>query len=461
MIMNLSSLKMKKRHWDRLLNEIKDQKIVPVIGPELLQVKVNGKQCELYEFVANKLIEELELDEFDFQEPISVSDVAFAFRQIDGDLLDVYYQVGEILRCQEWEAPAPLKKLAEISHFDLFISTTPDNLLAQAINEIRFDGRKETLELSYSPRTELADIPDDYHPSPKSGPIVYQLLGNADMPPDFMVTEDDLLDYVHRLQGYDQRPDNLFDTLSQRSIAWIGVSFPDWLIRFLLCSTSKDALFGSFGVRGYVADRHTRNDGKLLSFLNRNNSLLYTSGEAVDFVEELNEKWFERFGETIQKLPEIPIEDEFPKNGVFISYASEDREAAVRLRKLFTDQKIHAWFDDKDLKGGDLWEEVIRSNIEKCSIFIPLLSQHTLTIDRRYFRMEWNCAIREQEVRSSSYPFIQPLLIDDVAPDHDLVPREFRARHWTRLTGDEADIDIIHRAQQIIRNLSRQQRRNV
>jgi len=463
-----NSLKMKKRHWDRLLDEIKDHKITPVIGPELLRVEIDGKKWELYDYVARKLIEELELEDFEFDEQITVSEVAFAFKQVEGDLLDVYYMVGQILRNIDCSIPDSLLKLAEMSHFDLFITTTPDHLLRKALDEVRFEGKEQTRNIAYSPSIELSDVEDDYEPKPMFRPVVLQLLGNANLAPNFMVTEDDLLDYVNRLQGHDHRPENLLDVLGPRSLAWIGVSFPDWLIRFLLCSTKRDALFGSYGVRGYVADRHTRHDEKLLSFLSRNNSLVYTNGESCEFISELHEKWKERFGnDDVGDPPSLATSPapkrsaaEFPKNGVFISYAHEDKEAAQQIKKLFEEHNIHAWIDNEQLESGDRWEEVIRRNIERCSIFVPIISHNTATIERRYFRMEWNCAIREQEVRASGYPFIQPLLVDSISPDDETVPREFRERHWTQCNNGVPGQEFFEKAKQTIRNLSRQQRKS-
>ena len=49
--------------------------------------------------------------------------------------------------------PAPgdaLRDLAAIDDLRLFVSTTPDRLLAKAVNEVRFHGSAETREVSFS-----------------------------------------------------------------------------------------------------------------------------------------------------------------------------------------------------------------------------------------------------------------------------------------------------------------------
>ena len=56
--------------------------------------------------------------------------------------------------------PAPgdaLRDLAAIYDLRLFVSTTPDRLLAQAVNEVRFQGRPATRELSFSPNQSTSE----------------------------------------------------------------------------------------------------------------------------------------------------------------------------------------------------------------------------------------------------------------------------------------------------------------
>lgn len=455
---------MKKVHWNRLLNEIKDQRVVPVIGKEFLEVDFNNTKVSFYDKVTLELAEELEVEpDASKSGALKLNDVAFAFLDQGGDLLDVSYQIAEIVRNLSESIPDSLRKLAEIRHFDLFISTTPDSLLKFAIDSVRFDGDDTTIELAYSPTTELADLPDNYAPGQHTDPIVYQLFGNVSFAPDFVVTDDDLLKYVSALQSHDHRPDNLLDALHSRSLAWMGTSYPDWLIRFLLCSAKAESLFVTKAVRGYVADQQISQDHSLRRFFNRHRAVIYDSGDAVSFIDELHGRWKERFGnskndETAALSTEGEVEP-FPRNGVFVSYASEDLAAARTLREAISEFGIKVWMDKHDLAGGDRWEQTIRENIESCSLFLPLISRNTETPERRYFRMEWNHAIREEEVRPPTYPFIQPIVIDDTDFASEYLPREFRQRHAKRFPAGRPDSDFLERVKLLIRDLSRQQRR--
>jgi hypothetical protein len=51
---------------------------------------------------------------------------------------------------------------------------------------------------------------------------------------------------------------------------------------------------------------------------------------------------------------------------------------------------------------------------------------------RRFFRFEWNRAIEESEFRDKDFPFIQPLVLDDLAADSERIPPAFRNRHMQR-----------------------------
>src|SRR5262249_18587328 len=66
-----------------------------------------------------------------------------------------------------------------------------------------------------------------------------------------------------------------------------------------------------------------------------------------------------------------------PSGAVFLSYASEDAEAARKICDALRAAGIEVWFDQSELRGGDAWDHSIRKHIKNCALFIPLVSQHT------------------------------------------------------------------------------------
>jgi pimeloyl-ACP methyl ester carboxylesterase len=127
---------------------------------------------------------------------------------------------------------------------------------------------------------------------------------------------------------------------------------------------------------------------------------------------------------------------------VFLSYASEDSEAAARIAGALTAGGIDVWFDSSELRGGDAWDAAIRQQVRSCALFIPLISRQTGARDEGYFRLEWKLAIDRSHLMSKTRPFLVPVVIDD-APNNDLVPDGFREIHWTKLPNGETPRDFV------------------
>jgi hypothetical protein len=164
----------------------------------------------------------------------------------------------------------------------------------------------------------------------------------------------------------------------------------------------------------------------------------YAEGDAAHFVGELHRRWTSTDGATVQQKPALKPEAEtFRPDSVFVSYASEDYEAAVRVKQALDTAGVDVWFDKERLESGDSFRLVIEKNIERCSYFVPLISRHTTQMDKRFFRREWAKAIDEAAAWPVGYPFIQPILIDDVSLSEPGIPEAFRQSHARRL----ADLD--------------------
>ena len=81
-----------------------------------------------------------------------------------------------ILREADFAPPLALRQLAQITDFDLFVTTTFDPLLEQAINAERFGGAQSTEVIAYAPN-RVADLPTEREQLQR--PVVYHLLGRA------------------------------------------------------------------------------------------------------------------------------------------------------------------------------------------------------------------------------------------------------------------------------------------
>src|SRR5205085_12068435 len=127
-------------------------------------------------------------------------------------------------------------------------------------------------------------------------PTVFQLFGRLDPTGDYGIIEEKILEFAHRLQSRDLRPQNLFDALQAKSLLALNCGFPGWLARFFLRAAKGDRFLAE-GARGVIADRSSQHDADFVMFLERRQMVVYTQGDAVQFVAELHHQWMKRFGQ--------------------------------------------------------------------------------------------------------------------------------------------------------------------
>src|SRR6188768_3964841 len=114
-----------------------------------------------------------------------------------------------------------------------------------------------------------------------------------------------------------------------------------------------------------------------------------------------------------------------PAGAVFLSYASQDAEAASRVCTALREAGIEVWFDRSELRGGDAWDSQIKKQIHDCALFLPLISAHTNARIEGYFRREWNLAKRRLLDRADDAAFLVPVVIDETRDGDARVPEEF------------------------------------
>src|SRR5579863_9619349 len=119
-----------------------------------------------------------------------------------------------------------------------------------------------------------------------------------------------------------------------------------------------------------------------------------------------------------------------PSHAVFLSYASQDAEAAQRICDALRAAKIEVWFDQSALRGGDAWDQKIRREIRDCALFIPIISAQTQKRPEGYFRLEWKIAVDRSHFMTSEKAFLLPIVIDATQEAEAFVPDRFREIHW-------------------------------
>jgi len=131
---------------------------------------------------------------------------------------------------------------------------------------------------------------------------------------------------------------------------------------------------------------------------------------------------------------------------VFLSYASQDADAAKRICETLRAAGVEVWFDtDGGLEHGDEWDAKIRRQIKECVLFLPIISANTQAREEGYFRLEWDLAAERARTIASGVAFILPVVVDATREPEALVPDRFRTVQWTKLPGGTVPPEVLQR----------------
>ncbi len=420
--------------WDRLIDLIDEGAVVPVVGSDVLQIDVDGVRTPLYTHLARGLAAKLGVA-FDDGESPSLSVVADRYLAQPGAKDDnIYAALNRLVKdTAKFNVPESLRKLAEIRPLRLFVTTTFDPMLARALNEVRYAGQPATNVISASFNAG-ADVPREMLDDDR--PIVFHLFGKVSGLPEYAVTEEDTLEFVHSLQSGRTRAPNLFDELDQKRLLLLGNSFGDWLARFFIRGAKVERFWKARRRSDFLADDRLSQERTLRSFLERFSADMnvFTDGGAIQFIDNLYAEW--KAVHPDDQAPPVPTAQVFPpakSGGVFLNYASEDREIALRVRQLLDGNGIDVWMDVDGLLNGDRWDGKIRVALRQSAIFMPILSKRSLVPGDRHFRREWDFALDIEKGLPANARYIMPLVADDVSRRDEAIPLELRETDWEEI----------------------------
>jgi hypothetical protein len=441
--------------WEQLFECLEEARVVPVVGQDLLRVSWQGQDTSLHFLLAQLLAKKLGVPAEGLVEEGALNEVACRYLKKGGDLRRIYSGLKAVMpEPAELPVPESLKKLASIKPFRLFVSTTFDPLLERALNEVRFGGGEETNVIKYYP---AAKNPGEL---PADRPTVMHLFGEISAFPEYAVTDEDMLEFVHSLQSEAQRPPLLND-LARMQLLVLGCSFPDWLARFFLRIGSGGRLSAPRGKTDILADHRTQSDAGLVAFLESFSPevQVFRQGGAVELIDELYRRWtalhpedaLDKAGAGTAAAQPEPLPETQP-GAVFLSYASEDLDAARAIRDALEAAGMKVWFDKAALEAGDDFARNIRRAIQGCSAFLAVLSRHTLTPEPRFFRLEWRQADAVRQQLPPNRRFVIPVAIDDgVSPQAEAL-ESFADVQWYRLAGGLCDPALVEAVRNVYKS---------
>lgn len=439
--------------WEDLLNLVEEKRVIPIVGPELVSVQTEAGPENLYGWLARSLAARLGWKAEPAAKPMTLDDVVTRHLANRGRREELYTRIRTILREVVFAPPPALLKLAEITDFNLYVSTTFDSLLEDALNAARFGGLRSTDVAAYAP-SKLVDLSTERDQLER--PFVYHLLGRLSAAPTYVISDEDVLEFVCALQSRHYAPERLFAELENNHLLFIGGGFSDWLTRFLLRLAKRRRLSDPRDSGEVLADSRARHEPELVCFLQTVSSRTRVfAGGAVAFVDELHRRWRARAGRPAAGGAEVvrfvPPEREMSERAVFVSYAREDLAAVQRLKAGLDAAGIPAWFDMERLEGGDDFTRKIRGNVARCGYFIPIISATTQRRQEGWFRREWHWAVERTEGMVAGARFLLPVCIDDTPESGALVPEAFLRMHWTRLRGGEITPEFAALLRQLFR----------
>jgi len=442
--------------WEDLLNFVEEKQVIPIVGPELTIVQTEAGPENLYAWLARSLANRLGLPAAPGGAAPTLNDVVVRHLANRGRREDVYTRIRTIMREATFAPPTALRKLAEITDFNLYVSTTFDSLLEDALNAARFGGLRTTEVAAYAPN-KLVDLSTEREFL--SRPLVFHLMGRLSAAPTYVISDEDVLEFVCALQTAHYAPQKLFGELEHSHLLLLGGGFSDWLTRMFLRIAKRRRLSEPRDYGEVLADSHAPLEPGLVFFLQQVSSRtrLFTGG-AEAFVDELHRRWsVRRKPAATSAAPSAggverfqPPTREMADRAVFISYAREDLAAVQKLKAGLDAAGVAAWFDMDRLESGDDFMRKIRGNIARCSFFIPVISVTTQRRVEGWFRREWNWAVDRTQGMAAGARFILPVCIDETPEAGALVPEEFLRAHWTRLKGGEVTPDVAEKFKSLL-----------
>ena len=460
--------------WEDLLAFIEGGRVIPVIGAELLTIEDGGTHIPLYRVVAERLLNKYGLSPTALpggealREHHELNDAVCILGASGRRIRDLYRPVNDILAkvlAEHTSRSEPLHQLASIRHFDLFATATPDDLLARALDAVRFDGAPQTDEIEYAPKLPTDRRRDIPEVTSSKYSAVFYLFGKADVSPFYAIHDEDALEFPYTLQA-GNGPERMFSQLRSRNLLFIGCNFADWLSRFFLRLSNSERLSSDQrNKKEFFVGHETKEDHDFTVFLERfSQDSRYYPVDARAFVAELYQRWSVRNPAASSRSKAAdgepgPTADLSASGTIFISYSGDDIGAAKRM---FSDlQEIGgdvAWFDKSALKPGDNWDHHLRSAVQRCGLFLPLLSANTEQRTEGYFRLEWNeAAERSRKIQGKK--FIFPIVIDPTYAgamgQYVLVPEAFKAFQYCHAPGGQISNDLKGELREQLRTLRR------
>lgn len=359
--------------WDKLIEQIIDGNVIPVIGADLLI----DNSSNLHKFIMDGLARTFGVS----KQVNSFSELVYAPEYKNKFKLDnIYYQVDKIFAAKRFPASERLRRLLSIRQFPFIITTSFTPVIEQAMQNIWKDELR-VMKFNNNP-SENSDIKNG---ADLRKPTIYYMFGKVGAGAHkYVLTDIDLLDFVSSWLSNDNkaRPKNLCNELKDKYLLMLGNTYSDWLFRFIWYSMRKPDL-------GHGMLAYDTLDESLINFLERTET--FTKQNTSDVIDQI----LVRLGKKLKENEATKFNKPGENMDVFISYSRSDTQVAEQLYKALTAQGKRVWYDKYNLTDGGLFMDEIRKAIKTAKYFVPILTPNIEKEKREshVYRNEWDTAI--------------------------------------------------------------------
>jgi hypothetical protein len=109
--------------WEELLAYIEEKRVIPIVGPASSTVAVEGRPMSLEAYVAERLAFRLGLPPDALPSIPTLNDVVSLYLHRGGRREALYPSIRGIVQEAPLAPPQVLRQLAEIRHFNLYVTT--------------------------------------------------------------------------------------------------------------------------------------------------------------------------------------------------------------------------------------------------------------------------------------------------------------------------------------------------
>lgn len=407
-----------EKSWDKLVDQIWEGNVIPVIGDNLV---VEGTT------IVRDLLEYLAVDKGISKVPKTFSELYYN-KEFE-DQKDLYEDVSGLIKANQSDIQ-PTKILEEflsIEQFPFVITTSVDYTVEETMKRIWGKRGRSVKTIVFSNNPD--DVSDIQRVTDVKDPTVYYMFGKADKTREhsFVLTDEDMLSFCQSWLS-ESHPPLLSSVIGGKYLLFLGVNYPDWLIRFIWYSMRND-----MKESGMLVDNREL-EGPLVEFFQRVS--IKTQNAPLKMVNEITRRLAEKKKEfEARRFDAVPEKLDF-----FISYSRRDAAYAEQLYTALTAQGFNVWYDKKDITVGHDWAPAILKGIRTARKFIALLSDNVIleSKDHHVYHSEWDVALA---YRMNDLGFVVPVHVGNVHFENSSprIPEEMKHMNGV-MWSDYADV---------------------